>query len=103
MKTIIYSIYDKKAKGYRSLFTEDNHETDFHYDQSQINDKRSMLGKSYPANNHVNAYKKQLMLDRKEARKENALKHKEDNTAVRREAKEKCLKHKTNQLLRETL
>ena len=27
MKTIIYSIYDKKAKGYRSLFTEDNHET----------------------------------------------------------------------------
>lgn len=27
MKTIIYAIYDKKAKGYRSLFTEDNHET----------------------------------------------------------------------------
>lgn len=27
MKTIIFSIYDKKAKGYRSIFSEDNHET----------------------------------------------------------------------------
>lgn len=27
METIIFSIYDKKAKGYRSLFTENNHET----------------------------------------------------------------------------